>query len=200
MVETTYTKSLATDFGGNINESQLHREIVSAIPGTALIGVNRSEDVVDIIFADLLSGGDETILGTTISNHVPMTGTRKSRFFRYAPKTIKTNSEVYKRIGGPFLYNGSVEMGIIDEVEVISNMDANATSYSVRLYDATNETIIAETTGQTNLTEEIVNLGTISNVPEDGAILEIHAKRISSTNSAYVYVDDVMIYYNNSSY
>lgn len=200
MVETTYTKSLATDFGGNINESQLHREITLAIPGTALIGVNRSEDVVELIFADVLSGGDETILGTTISNHVPVTGTRKSRFFTYTPKTTKTNSTIYQRLGGPFKYNGSIEMGQINQVEVISKMDTGMTSYSVRLYDATNETIIAETTGKTNLTEEIVNLGTISNVPEDEAIFEIHIKRVGGTTSTYAYIEDVIIYYNNSSY
>jgi hypothetical protein len=200
MVETRYTKSLATDFGGNINESQLHREITLAIPGTALIGVNRSEDIIELIFADTLSGGDETILGTTISNHVPMTGTRKSRFFTYTPKTTKTNSTNYQRLGGPFKYNGSIEMGQINQVEVISKMDTGMTSYSVRLYDATNETVIAETTGRTNLREEIVNLGTISNVPEDEAIFEIHIKRVGGTTSAYAYIEDVIIYYNNSSY
>jgi hypothetical protein len=200
MVQTTYTKSLTTDFGGNINESQLHREIASAIPGTTLVGVNRTGDVIDLIFADALSGGNQTILNTTISNHVPMTGTRKSRFFTYTPKTTKTNNTIYQRLGGPFKYNGSIEMGPINQVEVISKMDTGATSYSVRLYDATNETIIAETTGKTNLTESIVDLGTISNVPEDEAILEIHIKLVGGTTSTYAYIEDVVIYYNNSSY
>lgn len=200
MVETTYTKSLSSDFGGNINEGQLHREIALAIPGTVLIGINRSDDVVDIIFEDVLSGGDETILNTTISNHIPQTGTRKVSFFRYTPKTTKTNSTVYQRIGGPFKYNGSLEMGPINQVEVISNMDSGMTSYSVRLYDATNETIIAEITGQTNTLEELINLGTISNIPEEEAIFEIHVKRVGGTTSTFAYVEDVIVYYNNSAY
>jgi len=194
---TTYTYSLSVDFGGNIKEGQLHGEIVAAIVDTEFVGVNRSEDVVDLVFVDVLSGGDETILDTVVANHVPVIGPSKYIYYTYTPKTTKTNSTVYQRIGGPFRYGGANFMGTINQIEVISHMDTGMTSYSVRLYDSTNEAIIAEATGLTNLLEGIVDLGTISDVPDEEAIFEIHAKRVGGTSNTYAVVDEVIVYYNN---
>lgn len=199
-METTYTKSLAGDFGGNINESQLHREIEAAIVAVELIGVNRTEDVVDIIFADVLTGGDDTILNSVIANHVPETGIRKTVFYSYTPKTTKVNNTVYQRVGGPFKYGGAREVGEINQVDVIGNMDVGMTSYSVRLYDAVNEVVIAEVTGLTNTVESIVDLGVISNIPEDETILEIHAKRVGGSAMTSVNVLEVTIYHGNSTF
>lgn len=70
IMTTIYTKSLTTDFGGTINESSLHAEIVAEGGITPnLSRVERNGDVVDIVFDSALSAGEQTTLDTVISNH-----------------------------------------------------------------------------------------------------------------------------------
>jgi hypothetical protein len=68
---STYTKSLSTDFGGELNARQFHDEITDSSITTTLVGINQSGDVVNINFVSALSGPDETTLNTLITNHVP---------------------------------------------------------------------------------------------------------------------------------
>ncbi len=67
---TTYTKSLVSDFGGNLNTVQLRIEINNdvSISPTCLAVINIADDV-DIIFDSALSGPEQTNLDTVISSH-----------------------------------------------------------------------------------------------------------------------------------
>jgi hypothetical protein len=70
---TIYTKSLSTDFGGNLNTTQFHAEIVNDLTiNKTLIGVNNLDDVVDIVFSSALDSGELTALNLLITNHVPL--------------------------------------------------------------------------------------------------------------------------------
>lgn len=70
-MSATITKSLATDFGGNLNSDVLEIDIANdpAIT-TTLLGITTAGDVVDIIFATALSASELTALDTLISNYV----------------------------------------------------------------------------------------------------------------------------------
>lgn len=68
-VQTTYTYSLANDFpGGQINSDKLTIAIKNSGIVTALVGVNVNGDVVQIVFADVLSAGDKTTLDNNTSH------------------------------------------------------------------------------------------------------------------------------------
>ncbi len=68
---TTYTKSLLSDFGENLNTVQLQIEINNDISiSPTCLGVINIADDVDIIFDSALSGPEQTNLDTLISNYV----------------------------------------------------------------------------------------------------------------------------------
>lgn len=69
---TTYTYSLSTDFGDNLEPSQLQEEIAASAIVTDVSRIDTVGDVVDIIFVSALSGGDQTILNGLVSAHVPV--------------------------------------------------------------------------------------------------------------------------------
>lgn len=84
---TSYTKSLSTDFGGNLNATQFHKEVEadSGIAPTCLTVANKA-DVVEIVFSSALSSGEQTTLNNLISAHnAIITGDR-----------LKSNTTVYE--------------------------------------------------------------------------------------------------------
>lgn len=97
-----------------------------------------------------------------------------------------TNNTTYTRIGQPFAYPGTDKMRLIIEIVAIVYDATAATTYDLRLYDATNGLVIAEVTGQHNTSEAMVNLGTIANLPAGGAIFEVQARVSATTNTVYV--------------
>lgn len=197
----TYSYSLASDFGGatGLNQYQFHIEVntEAGITGANLIGVHLTGDDIDIEFDGALSGGENTALDNLVSNHIPDNTPELANFYSSSTRKHETNSTSYSNLGS-FKYDGSDKIGTIDAIDVISHMSSSVTTHDVRIYDRTNQTVIAEGIGFTNIEEAISNLGAISNVPTSKAVLEIHAKRNGgSGNSKSVYVDQVIIYYNN---
>ena len=68
----TYTKSLTTDFGNNLDAGQFHQEIIDdTIITTELNGITVYDDIVDIIFISALSGPEATQLNVLIGSHTP---------------------------------------------------------------------------------------------------------------------------------
>lgn len=193
---TTYTKSLPSDFSGNLHGEQLKKEINSTIITPNCIVVKNTGDDVDIIFESALSAGQQTTLDNLISNHSPNNNTPKNNLFTYTPRTTYSSSLVYQRVGGPFKYQGSDNVGNIDYIEVVAYKDALPTSYDVRIYDSTNGTVLAESTGLTNTDEQIIDLGTISNIPSGPSLLEVQVKQSGGTTKN-VYLEQVLIYFDN---
>lgn len=196
-MSTIYTKSLSTDFGGSIKLKQFHEEVV-ADGGIApnLTGVTMTADVVDIAFDAALSAGEQTTLDGLISSHTPDVSKPKVQFYTETAQkqTIKTTS--YSR-SIRFTYPGSDRIGLIDYVSVLTSKDSNMTSYDIRLYDKTNNNVMAEVTGLTNTSDDANDLGTISNIPAGKAILEIHAKRVGGKSNSKIYIDNAIIYHGN---
>jgi len=68
---TIYTRSLSSNFGGNLNPSQLIDEINVAIGSPSCFFLENIGDVVNIYFASALSGPQQTTLNGVIAAHVP---------------------------------------------------------------------------------------------------------------------------------
>lgn len=88
---TTYSKSLSTDFSGNLNPSQLRNEL-NADGGISpeCIVVKNSGDDVDIVFDASLSGGEETTLNNLISAHIPISSYISSKSETVTATSLET--------------------------------------------------------------------------------------------------------------
>lgn len=90
-----------------------------------------------------------------------------------AASYISTGSESYIVTKIKILYGGSTALGTITKIEAIVHRNSGI-SMDIKIHDVTNGNDIAEKTGITDTIETIHNLGSISNVPTDPAIFEIH--------------------------
>ena len=84
-----------------------------------------------------------------------------------------------------FDYGGSSLVGTILLISGIFYIDNGDRNYSVRIYDKTNREVIATLTDQTNEDSQTIDLGEVSNVPEELATLELQMKVSNSNVKAY---------------
>lgn len=87
-----------------------------------------------------------------------------------------TTSGTYVQ-AGVFYFPGTTAGGTPASVKVVGYKDANPTSWDVLLYDLTNSLQIAEKTGNTGTASEIIDIGTLSNLPASAAMFEVQLKR-----------------------
>lgn len=192
-----YTYSLSANFPNGLDPYQLHQEVkMNAVIKKNIIGVETLDDQVIIIFDDEICPKELMQLNALIIAHVPDTSKPKENYYTVYPRNDSVRTSSYKAIGS-FKYGGSNSVGTIDYIETISNIDLGVTSYSVRIYDKTNNQILAEKTGMTNVVEEVQDLGEISNVPVETSVLEIQLKRTGGTEYDYAYIDSVIVYHGN---
>lgn len=69
MAETTYTKSVSADFGGQVNLSALTNEIRNSEITVSLARVDRLDDQIFIVFRDSLDPTDLSVLDQVVSAH-----------------------------------------------------------------------------------------------------------------------------------
>jgi len=193
---TSYNKTVSGDFNGTLDQYQLREDITSsAISETLLeiiLAVN-DEDVT-IKFADALTSGDEDILDDLIANHTPPAPS-KHIFYRYNPSDCCLKyAPTYRRIGNGFEYGGSDNIGPINYIEVVSWCETS--QFSLRVYDLTNRKVMAEITNVSNTTEGAVDVGTISEIPTQKAILEVQGK-VETNDKSILQVSEVIVYHNN---
>lgn len=190
----TYTKSLASDFSGNLNETQLHFTIVdNTTITTALTGINRTGDVVKIEFAATLPGAEETELNNIISSHSPNIEDELQEIIVLNPRKSEYQSTTWERLAS-FRYRGSRKMGDLKDIIIMGYKQSGVTNYQIRVYDVTNNNIIGSITG-TNDSLDTLEILTLNNIPSKAAKIEIQGKRVGGQGSQKrYYVDTVQIY------
>lgn len=72
-----------------VDPAHLHREVIAAALGQSIEHVDVAGDVLDIAFADALSGGDRTTLDGVVAAHTGVPEMRPSR-------VIATDGKVYE--------------------------------------------------------------------------------------------------------
>ena len=189
---TTYTKSLASDFGGELNPYQLQVEITKSAIATAISHITTNDDVVHIVFNSALSGGDVTLLNTLISAHVSVISASKYVIATLTPRTNTVSSTSYKRVAS-FGYKGTLLSNPITEVTLVSYMDSSITSYSVRLIALTQPSIMICEQTFNNTAETTNSITNISNLPSTPIGLEFQVKKTGGNNQKYVYVDSITL-------
>jgi len=107
---------------------------------------------------------------------------------------LKTTSAAWTRMDH-FIYPGS-SINPLNVSRILVNADADpGVTYKLRIYDVTNGNELATVTANTNLTPQIIDLGTLSNVPSTDALLEVHAARTAGSGTNGVVYHSVMLEY-----
>jgi len=193
----SYTYSKANDTAsGNVEINVLQEEVYSSLPDIAHI--NLSGDDLEIHFSTSLSTGDESTLTTIVSNHqgVILNSQKIPKMIQQVDinKTLK-NKNTYRSMS-KIIYYGSNSIGEITTIEVVAYMQSGVDSFDIRVVDRKNgSNVIAEKTGLTNTDDEIIDLGTISNLPTDKTRLEVQIRKNDSSSSTNVYLDTILIKY-----
>ena len=186
-----YTKSIATDFGGQFNIEQFHNIVKDTITLMPVFkGVNMIGDSIELVFSSELSESQLTTLNSLVSSYTytePMPELVHN--INKSPQINDINTPVYKRIGA-LIFPGGTHC----HFKVYSYMDSGVTSYSIKITDITNKTTILEKT-MTNTEEAIVDLGKGNNIPVATALFEISAKRAASAATKYAHIDSITIFY-----
>lgn len=113
---------------------------------------------------------------SAVQDLVEEVGGAKTINFTFGDKDhngIKVSSSHYSAMRS-FIFAGSDKLGSPSSVKVIA--DVRGDYGSIRLYDATNGNVICEKQDISNTDLEIIDLGTIENVPTGEAIFELHLK------------------------
>lgn len=139
------------------------------------IGVTEVDtDNIDIEFSLALSTTEQTTLETVVIPNHDNSPLYSAVFVQTIPlcenKKISTS---WTKLGS-ILFPGTV-YNTITAIKILSYQESQLTNHKIRIYDITNNTIIAEGTF-TNEILAINDLGTISNIPNDVAIFEIQGK------------------------
>jgi len=120
----------------------------------------------------------ENLLTTTIAN------TQQQRDIEYVFATDKNPyisislNPSFTTIFG-FLFRGSTILGIPTSIKIVSSVSNNDITVNIRLLNVTQGTIIASINNINNETAQIINLGTLSNIPTSEGILELQVYRSS---------------------
>jgi hypothetical protein len=173
-----YQKSILTNFSNKLDMDIFDNAVRTSSIGTNFAGLQRDVDLLSIMFIVALTNSEIVILNNLILAHVTLLTSQTnidSTIIENVSCNINTsgnNSTVYKKIG-VYLYIGSIYKNI-SKICAIAYTD-KASSYSIRVYDVTNKKVICEGTFS-NITSDLQNLGTITNLPKTKSIFEIQSK------------------------
>ena len=122
---------------------------------------------------------------TTIIDEIPIIGNRMEYL---VPKLEQVSTKKYFDLKTNFFFDTSF-MEIITDFKIISYFENKSGdgSYDFRVYDKTHNLEI----GSVNLSNtelETNNIGTVSNLPTENALLEFHIKVANPSDKAYIRV------------
>ena len=179
-----------SSFTNGVSSHNLSHEVLDSLGFTFASFSLYNEDYT-ITFSQTLSPTEETTFNTIVANHNPATHTYTEYSQVNAIGTgqpcVQTN---YKSIGKVF-YNGK-HINQLVNIKVVSYSSV-AGSYSIRVYNLSSHNVIAEATF-TNTSEQINDMGTLSNIPTSDNILDIQVK--VSSQQVRAYVDTITFNYN----
>lgn len=119
---------------------------------------------------------------------------QNSTFKSVITDSSSTNSETYFTI--MYFTVPGENVNKIQSIKILSKKKGNLTSYSVRIYDATNNNVIVENTF-TNNSILINDIGILSNLPTNEAIVEVQAKRNDGNRNSYAIISECTIEFRN---
>lgn len=187
---TAYTYDLTIDFSSGINIPKLNSEIKAQISTNFYSNVYG--DKVKLIFDSALSGGDQTTLNGIISAHDPNNYAPIRNYYSIPINKSIDLSEIFIRVLS-YAYAGN-NIQKLENIKIISNMDTGNISYTTSVYDSTNDNEIVSKI-LLNTSEQINDLGTLNNLPNDNAEFDIQIKKTGGTINQKVYIQSIGFYF-----
>jgi hypothetical protein len=182
-------KDLLIDFSGNINLGNLHREIKSSSIATSFQGIRLNGNDVELVFEETPPSGELTTLNGLVSAHDRAVQPSTSAIIEIAVNQSKIKSKTFKRIAR-FLYDPSVYSSLT-QIKFLGYIDSDSSTYDVQVFSQETEQVVASGSFS-NSTEELRDLGAISNLPtETASKLEFWVK---SDDKKDIYVESVYFY------
>jgi hypothetical protein len=109
---TKYTYSIATDVGGPVDSDFLTTDIPAAGIATELLRIDTDGDVLDIWFADALSGGDQTILTVCVTQYM-LEAAKQRRYVEIDARTDELIAQGFTFGGKVFSLASDAQVNII---------------------------------------------------------------------------------------
>lgn len=98
----------------------------------------------------------------------------------YIPKNLGASYDAQATV----FFRGTTDLGTPSEIKVIRQASTGSPAHSIKIRDLTNSSDIAEKTGLTSTTLDILDMGTLSNLPTGGAVFQICVKRDDSGSAS----------------
>ena len=173
-MEYSYTYSITNDTITGFDASKLgdFRNTIFLSLNTIKY-INTYGDDLIIFFTSEITGTDKTDLDTIVNNYIyvePIVQGDKTVRYDINQSNIKGINWV---LINTFDFPGSI-INNVTHIKFLGKL-INGTSYDVKIFDYTNDTTICTQTF-TNTNTEILDMGTISNIPTTDVIFEVHVK------------------------
>ncbi len=156
-------------------------------------------------------GADEVATATPAANAIPKAEASGELNLGWLPASSRYNAVVslFSGTGQPYRANSGTTWGVLarlpfpgtnsvgspDTVEVLLSRSNATNTVGVRLWDKTNGVAVAQATGLTPTADDtdpdIVDLGTVSNLPTGPAVFEIQANSTSASTDSEVHALDI---------
>jgi hypothetical protein len=181
--------SLSSDFTGELDSSQLEAEINASAISVDLVGISTYADLVQIVFTTPLGSEDKALLTALVAAHLadPL------HIHDYYKLSINAlcNTNEYNLVYA-FAINDIIKIKPV-KFAITSKLTGLITSYSVRVYDVTHNNIIA-TANFNNSYFSLLDMGVLTSVSTDLAMLELHVKKNGGSDGDFVCISELTIY------
>jgi len=148
------------------------------------------------ITIESITGGQQTELDNLVANHTPDTSKARIQNFVIFPKRNSIKTTKYT-LAHAFEYLGSDAIGVIDYIDLMAYIDSTSNTYDVRVVNSETGDILVEKTNLNNSSLEVIDLGTIVNIPTTTTTLELQLKRNESSGNKTIELEQLIVYYGN---
>ena len=196
MADYVYTRELVAGkynihFKGE--DSKLHTEIETALPGKSVSKVKSNGTQVTVTLTPTLTAPEQTTLDTVVQDHKnnAATNIKDDAPSPYSDINLNINNSsgnpAYSVIS-KFIFRGTTALGTPTKIKIAGY--TSATNGDVRIYDVTNSLVIVEKLTITDAVPTVIDLGVLANLPTGESIFEIQAKR---AGGGAMFVDSLLI-------
>lgn len=159
---------------------------------TPLVSTNPYGDAIEITFSGTLSSQEGVKLHNIITEWDSNTLVKYNKVDSITLSSLSGASGSHKRVG-IYGYDGAATVGELKKITLVGYKDFGITSYCVRIFDINNSKIIAEAMFNNN-SDDVMDMGPLSNIPDEPTVLEIQVKKTGGTNAQKVYISTMTFF------
>lgn len=176
-------------------KSNLPQFTLNSITTSSSNPTNKSSTVI-LDFTGTLTSNDIDTINTFVTSYVDPTTPEIEKTMSITLNNTKVTTSAYTLVGS-FFYEGSKKSKNFQKINVSSCNISSGYTYSIRLWNTIDKTVICELTGLNHHDYIIDSTETINNIPENPGLIECHAK-LSQNNEFGALINAIeLVYYKN---